>query len=123
MARFPNNPVRTIDGLHWNILELYRNALAGLRAAAREAPELASVGIDSWAVDYALLRGDRMLGNPVPLPGRPHRGRRRGHPRPGVTARELYAPERPAVPALQHAVPAGRRPGGRRPRRGGRACC
>jgi rhamnulokinase len=64
VARFPNNPVRTIDGLHWNILELYRNALAGLQAAVREAPELASVGIDSWAVDYALLRGDRMLGTP-----------------------------------------------------------
>ncbi|WP_120338455.1 rhamnulokinase [Cryobacterium soli] len=64
VARFPNNPVRTIDGLHWNILELYRNSLGGLRAATREAPELASVGIDSWAVDYALLRGDRMLGAP-----------------------------------------------------------
>jgi len=64
VARFPNNPVRTIDGLHWNILELYRNALLGLQAAVREAPDLASVGIDSWAVDYALLRGDRMLGNP-----------------------------------------------------------
>jgi rhamnulokinase len=64
VARFPNNPVRTIDGLHWNILELYRNALTGLQAAVREAPGLASVGIDSWAVDYALLRGNRMLGTP-----------------------------------------------------------
>jgi rhamnulokinase len=64
VARFPNQPVRTVDGLHWNILELYRNALAGLQAAVREAPDLASVGIDSWAVDYALLRGDRMLGVP-----------------------------------------------------------
>jgi rhamnulokinase len=64
VARFANNPVRTIDGLHWNILELYRNALLGLTAAVREAPQLASVAVDSWAVDYALLRGDRMLGNP-----------------------------------------------------------
>ncbi|MGY4859073.1 rhamnulokinase [Cryobacterium sp. AP23] len=64
VARFPNNPVRTVDGLHWNILELYRNALLGLQAAVRESPGLASVGIDSWAVDYALLRGDRMLGTP-----------------------------------------------------------
>ncbi|WEO77632.1 rhamnulokinase [Cryobacterium sp. SO2] len=64
VARFPNNPVRTIDGLHWNILELYRNALSGLQAAVREAPGLASIGIDSWAVDYALLRGDRVLGTP-----------------------------------------------------------
>jgi rhamnulokinase len=64
VARFPNTPVRTIDGLHWNILELYRSVVAGLGAARREEPAVASIGIDSWAVDYALLRGGRMLGVP-----------------------------------------------------------
>ena len=64
VARFPNNPVRTIDGLHWSILELYRSVLGGLGAAAREEPLIASIGIDSWAVDYALMRGGRMLGTP-----------------------------------------------------------
>ena len=64
VARFPNQPVRTVDGLHWNILELYRNVVAGLGAAVREEPGLRSIGIDSWAVDYALLDGDRMLGTP-----------------------------------------------------------
>jgi rhamnulokinase len=64
VARFPNTPVRTIDGLHWNILELYRSVLGGLGAAAREEPVIASIGIDSWAVDYALMRGGRMLGTP-----------------------------------------------------------
>ena len=64
VARFPNNPVRTIDGLHWNILELYRNVLGGLRAAVREDPTVASAAVDAWAVDYALMRGNRMLGNP-----------------------------------------------------------
>jgi rhamnulokinase len=64
VSRFPNAPVRTIDGLHWNILELYRKAVAGLGAAYREDPDISSIGVDSWAVDYALLRGDRMLGNP-----------------------------------------------------------
>ncbi|MDJ0338759.1 rhamnulokinase family protein [Cryobacterium sp. PH31-O1] len=65
VARFANTPVRIIDGLHWNILDLYRGALGGLRAAVREDPALRSVAVDSWAVDYALLRGERMLGNPV----------------------------------------------------------
>ncbi|TFD61287.1 rhamnulokinase [Cryobacterium sp. Hh7] len=65
VARFPNNPVRIADRLHWNILDLYRGALGGLRAAVREEPTLCSVAVDSWAVDYALMRGDRMLGNPV----------------------------------------------------------
>jgi rhamnulokinase len=64
VARFPNLPVRTIDGLHWNILELYRNVLAGLSNAVREEPALSSVAVDSWAVDYALMRGGRMLGTP-----------------------------------------------------------
>lgn len=63
VARFANTPVETIDGLHWNILELYRSIVDGLRAAG-QAGEVSSIGIDSWAVDYALLRGGRMLGTP-----------------------------------------------------------
>ncbi|SMG18846.1 rhamnulokinase [Agreia pratensis] len=64
VARFPNTPVATIDGLHWNILELYRNVVSGLGAAVREEPSLRSIAVDSWAVDYALITGNRMLGNP-----------------------------------------------------------
>jgi rhamnulokinase len=62
--RFPNLPVRTRDGLHWNIFELYRNVLEGLRKALAREPDLVSIGIDSWAVDYALLRGDRVVSTP-----------------------------------------------------------
>jgi rhamnulokinase len=65
VARFPNEPVRIADGLHWNILELYRGVLAGLARAEREYPgTIASVGIDSWAVDYGLLRRGRLIGTP-----------------------------------------------------------
>ena len=64
VARFPNAPVRTPDGLHWSITELHREVVAGLAEAVRRAPELVSIGIDSWAVDYALLREGRMLGEP-----------------------------------------------------------
>ena len=90
VARFPNLPVRTPDGLHWNIHELYRHATAGLGAAAREEPGLASAGVDSWAVDYALLRGGRMLG--APFHYRDERNAAavfRTHTR--VSAAELYA--------------------------------
>jgi rhamnulokinase len=62
--RFPNDPVRIPDGLHWNVLELYRNILVGLRKAVGAQPELAGVGIDSWAVDYGLVSGDRLINNP-----------------------------------------------------------
>lgn len=64
VARFPNDPVRAGDGLHWDILGLYGAALGGLREAFRQEPGITSIGIDSWAVDYGLLRGDRLLGNP-----------------------------------------------------------
>ncbi|HET7385285.1 MAG TPA: hypothetical protein VFJ19_01320 [Nocardioidaceae bacterium] len=64
VIRFPNNPVRTPDGLHWSMLELYRNALTGVATAARQEPDLASVAVDSWGCDYALLRNGRMLGTP-----------------------------------------------------------
>jgi rhamnulokinase len=64
VARFPNAPVRTLDGLHWSVLELYRDVVEGLAAAVRQEPQLLSIGIDSWAVDYALMRDGRMLGTP-----------------------------------------------------------
>jgi rhamnulokinase len=62
--RFPNEPVRTTDGLHWSILELYRNVLFGLRKAVGTQPELAGIGIASWAVDYGLVSGQRLINNP-----------------------------------------------------------
>jgi rhamnulokinase len=62
--RFPNDPVRIPDGLHWNILELYRNVLIGLREAVQAEPDLAGIGICSWAVDYGLVSGDRLINNP-----------------------------------------------------------
>ena len=63
--RFPNIPVAAGGTLHWDILRLYGEILAGLRAAAGEF-ELASVGIDSWGVDYGLFGADGvLLGNPV----------------------------------------------------------
>ncbi len=63
--RFANTPVLAGGTLHWDILRLYAEMLAGLRAAARQA-DLASAGIDSWGVDYGLLdSGGALVGNPV----------------------------------------------------------
>jgi rhamnulokinase len=63
--RFPNEPVRLPDGLHWDILRLYAGVLAGLREAARAADDLVSIGIDTWGVDYGLLdRAGTLLGDP-----------------------------------------------------------
>jgi rhamnulokinase len=61
--RFPNVPVRLPDGLHWDVLRLYRDVLDGLRAAAGDG--IVSVAVDSWGVDYGLLDATgALLGNP-----------------------------------------------------------
>jgi rhamnulokinase len=63
--RFPNEPVRLPDGLHWDILRLYSEVLVGLREATRAADGLLSVGVDSWGVDYGLLDdAGSLLGDP-----------------------------------------------------------
>ncbi|GAA1955648.1 rhamnulokinase [Agromyces allii] len=64
VARFPNGPVRLASGLHWDFTGLYRDLTTGLADAFRREPSVASIGVDSWAVDYGLLRGDRLLGEP-----------------------------------------------------------
>ncbi|MEY9962211.1 rhamnulokinase [Streptacidiphilus sp. MAP12-16] len=62
--RFANTPVQLPGGLYWDVLSLYQGVLDGLREAARST-DLASIGIDSWAVDYGLLDASgAMLGNP-----------------------------------------------------------
>ncbi|MGK5556418.1 rhamnulokinase [Actinomadura kijaniata] len=62
VRRFPNRPVRAGGTLYWDILGLYGNVLDGLR----DAGPVASVGIDSWAVDYGLLdAAGALVGNPV----------------------------------------------------------
>ena len=62
-ARFANDPVRTDDGLHWDVEALVDHAIAGLATAYAEGP-LASIGVDSWAVDYGRLSHGRLLGQP-----------------------------------------------------------
>ncbi|WP_158868448.1 rhamnulokinase [Leifsonia sp. AG29] len=67
-ARFANTPVRLWEGdraaLHWNVTGLFGHVLDGLAAVARSEPGLASIGVDSWAVDYSLLAGGRLVGEP-----------------------------------------------------------
>jgi rhamnulokinase len=62
-ARFPNQPVRRDDGLHWDIEALVEHAIDGLATAYAAGP-LAGVGVDAWAVDYGRLRHGRLLGEP-----------------------------------------------------------
>jgi rhamnulokinase len=62
--RFGNGPVRTLDTMHWDVLRLHAEILAGLRKAA-DLGGVDSIAVDTWGVDFALLgRGGTLLGNP-----------------------------------------------------------
>ncbi|PYI67955.1 rhamnulokinase [Arthrobacter livingstonensis] len=67
--RFPNGVVELEGALHWDFDGLFAEVLAGLgkaaeRTAARGAT-IASIGIDTWAVDYGLVDDDgKLAGQP-----------------------------------------------------------
>ncbi|MDX1520301.1 MAG: rhamnulokinase family protein, partial [Anaerolineae bacterium] len=64
--RFSNGPVRLLDSLYWNTLALFTEIKNGLAKTINGAAiELASLGLDTWGVDFGLLdRSGAMLGNP-----------------------------------------------------------
>jgi rhamnulokinase len=66
LHRFPNGPVLVHGHLHWDVLRLWQEITTGIaRYAAQNDAPLAGIGIDAWAVDFALLDGaGRLLGNP-----------------------------------------------------------
>lgn len=61
--RFPNTPVQVGNTLHWDVLRLWYEIQEGLQAVATDS---ASIGVDTWGVDFALLdRNGQLLANPV----------------------------------------------------------
>jgi rhamnulokinase len=64
LHRFPNVPVTVRGTLHWDVLRLWGDIQIGLAKGAMLKP--ASIGVDTWGVDFVLLdaRG-HLLGNPV----------------------------------------------------------
>ncbi len=66
--RFPN-AFQTLRGHdYWDLGKLWHEILTGLRAAAAALPRgatIASVGVDSWGVDYALVNDAGRLVFPV----------------------------------------------------------
>ncbi|MGX1159662.1 rhamnulokinase [Arthrobacter sp. SLBN-100] len=76
--RFPNGVVELDGGLRWDFNALFAEVLKGLSAAATVAAvqgeRVASIGIDTWAVDYGLVNGAGKL-TAQPFSYRDHRSR------------------------------------------------
>ena len=63
--RFPNGPVQDGERLRWDLDRLWRGVRDGIsRAVAQADGPVASVGLDTWGVDYGLLGEDGRLLNP-----------------------------------------------------------
>jgi rhamnulokinase len=55
-ARFPNGPTQREDGIHWDAASLFAEVKKGIQAAIELTDgQLASVGVDTWGVDYGRL--------------------------------------------------------------------
>lgn len=60
--RFPNRLIETGGHFYWDIYELYRNIVEGLKLVAeRKDIQVSSIGIDTWGVDFACIGRDGML--------------------------------------------------------------
>jgi len=63
LHRFPNGPTPGGGSLRWDATGLFANILQGMAMVDSRA-DVVSVGVDSWAVDYALLAKGSLLGEP-----------------------------------------------------------
>lgn len=65
LTRFPNHIIQLGGHYYWDIYALYREILRGLKVVAEEKIEIASIGIDTWGVDFAFIGQDgALLRNP-----------------------------------------------------------
>ena len=54
--RFPNGVQEENGHLIWDIQALFTNVVNGIQAAFKEYPQIESLSIDTWGVDYVLLK-------------------------------------------------------------------
>ena len=57
--RFPNGVTEKDGHLVWDMEALLRYVKSGIGEAKKQFPEIASLSIDTWGVDYVLMKGDR----------------------------------------------------------------
>jgi rhamnulokinase len=67
LQRFENGPIELMGHLHWDVLGLYSNICQSLQAlgSTGHVMDIASLGIDTWGCDFALLDSQgKLAGNP-----------------------------------------------------------
>ncbi|HOK04543.1 MAG TPA: rhamnulokinase family protein [Victivallales bacterium] len=59
--RFPNGPLEKDGALYWDIEKLFYELKTGLRKALKTVSNISGVGIDTWGVDYAIVKPNGKL--------------------------------------------------------------
>lgn len=57
--RFPNGVHEESGHLVWDVDTLFDNVVQGIRVAFKEFPQIESLSVDTWGVDYVLLKEDQ----------------------------------------------------------------
>ncbi|MGN0229867.1 MAG: rhamnulokinase family protein [Muribaculaceae bacterium] len=58
VSRFINPIIEAQNHCYWDILHLYREIINGLATVARRGIDIASIGIDTWGVDFVCFGSD-----------------------------------------------------------------
>ena len=61
LYRFPNGMTELDGHLTWDIASLFSNVKHGIDEALSAYPEIVSLSVDTWGVDYVLMKGDSEL--------------------------------------------------------------
>lgn len=59
--RFPNQILRDAGHLVWDMEAMLHHVKAGISEALRQYPAIESLAIDTWGVDYVLLKNDTVI--------------------------------------------------------------
>ena len=59
--RFKTGMDESRDGLIWNIDRLLKEIIKGIKLAFQKYPNIESISIDTWGVDYVLMNGDKEI--------------------------------------------------------------
>ena len=65
-ARFLNRVYRDKNNtLRWDFSYLFYHIIHGIKQAIHDNPNIDSIGIDTWGVDYGLLKTDKLINDPI----------------------------------------------------------
>lgn len=62
--RFPTGPIRVLGSLRWNVLDIFNQLKIGLKKVVQLGAAVESLSVDSWGVDYVLLKDNQPMLSP-----------------------------------------------------------